>query len=422
MEFIDTFKLKRTITIKYLIALSLIAILSTIAYSVLQKVLVESENTAYLVNISGKQRMLSQHLALDIYKLYNLTYINKNSNESEISLIKNLLIKNSKEMLNANEILSTGKSLNKTIYTLSNKINNIYFGDMNLAFKVKNYNKIVETALNSKNEKDFLDALTNISNQSESLLIDLNSTVLQYQKEGEEKIKDIKSIETFIWILTFIILSLEIFFIFRPLAKYIVELTDSKNSILNSMQNEIEARTLHLRNANDKLKDLAYYDPLTGLRNRFTLENDLEFLLKNYKENNVSFSALVFDIDFFKNINDTYGHDLGDLVLTEISKLFIKSFRENDKIYRTGGEEFVILLNKISLENSSKIAQNTIDLVANYDFISDDIKIKTTISCGLFHSSIYPINNYKNIVKFADIALYKAKNSGRNNVQIYKKD
>jgi diguanylate cyclase (GGDEF)-like protein len=366
--------------------------------------------------------MLSQHLALDIYKLYNLSYINKNSNELEISSIKNLLIKNSKEMLNANEILSTGKSSDKTIYILSNNINNIYFGDMNLAFKVKNYNKIVETALNSKNEKDFLDALTNISNQSESLLIDLNSTVLQYQKEGEEKIKDIKSIETFIWILTFIILSLEIFFIFRPLAKYIVELTDSKNSILNSMQNEIEARTLHLRNANDKLKDLAYYDPLTGLRNRFTLENDLEFLLKNYKENNISFSALVFDIDFFKNINDTYGHDLGDLVLTEISKLFIKSFRENDKIYRTGGEEFVILLNKISLENSSKIAQNTIDLVANYDFISDDIKIKTTISCGLFHSSICPINNYKNIVKFADIALYKAKNSGRNNVQIYKKD
>lgn len=422
MEFIDTFKLKKTITIKYLIALSLIAMLSTIAYSVLQKVLVESENTAYLVNISGKQRMLSQHLALDIYKLYNLSYINKNSNELEISSIKNLLIKNSKEMLNANEILSTGKSSDKTIYILSNNINNIYFGDMNLAFKVKNYNRIVETALNSKNEKDFLDALTNISNQSESLMIDLNSTVLEYQKEGEEKIKDIKSIETFIWILTFIILLLEIFFIFRPLAKYIVELTDSKNSILNSMQNEIEARTLHLRNANDKLKDLAYYDPLTGLRNRFTLENDLEFLLKNYKENNVSFSALVFDIDFFKNINDTYGHDLGDLVLTEISKLFIKSFRENDKIYRTGGEEFVILLNKISLENSSKIAQNTIDLVANYDFISDDIKIKTTISCGLFHSSICPINNYKNIVKFADIALYKAKNSGRNNVQIYKKD
>ena len=212
MEFIDTFKLKKTITIKYLIALSLIAMLSTIAYSVLQKVLVESENTAYLVNISGKQRMLSQHLALDIYKLYNLSYINKNSNESEISSIKNLLIKNSKEMLNANEILSTGKSSDKTIYILSNNINNIYFGDMNLAFKVKNYNKIVETALNSKNEKDFLDALTNISNQSESLLIDLNSTVLQYQKEGEEKIKDIKSIETFIWILTFIILSLEIFF------------------------------------------------------------------------------------------------------------------------------------------------------------------------------------------------------------------
>lgn len=422
MEFIDTLKLKKTITIKYLIALSLIAILSTIAFSVLQKVLKESENTAYLVNISGKQRMLSQHLALDIYKLYNLTYINRNSIESEISLIKNLLIKNSKEMLNANEILSSGMSSDKTIYKLSDKIYNIYFGDMNLAFKVKHYNRIVETALNSKNEKDFLDALTNISNQSESLMIDLNSTVLEYQKEGEEKIKDIKSIETFIWILTFIILLLEIFFIFRPLTRNIIELTLSKNNILNSLQEEIEARTLHLKDANDKLKDLAYHDPLTGLRNRFTLENDLELLVKNHKENNVSFSVLIFDIDFFKNINDTYGHDLGDFVLTEISKLFIKSFRENDKIYRTGGEEFVILLNKISLENSEKIAQNTIDLVASYDFINDNLSIKTTLSCGLFHSSICQISNFKNILKFADIALYKAKNLGRNNVQIYKDD
>ena len=422
MEFIDTLKLKKTITIKYLIALSLIAILSTIAFSVLQKVLKESENTAYLVNISGKQRMLSQHLALDIYKLYNLTYINRNSIESEISLIKNLLIKNSKEMLNANEILSSGMSSDKTIYKLSDKIYNIYFGDMNLAFKVKHYNRIVETALNSKNEKDFLDALTNISNQSESLMIDLNSTVLEYQKEGEEKIKDIKSIETFIWILTFIILLLEIFFIFRPLTRNIIELTLSKNNILNSLQEEIEARTLHLKDANDKLKDLAYHDPLTGLRNRFTLENDLELLVKNHKENNVSFSVLIFDIDFFKNINDTYGHDLGDFVLTEISKLFIKSFRENDKIYRTGGEEFVILLNKISLENSEKIAQNTIDLVASYDFINDNLSIKTTLSCGLFHSSICQISNFKNILKFADIALYKAKNLGRNNVQIYKND
>jgi diguanylate cyclase (GGDEF)-like protein len=293
---------------------------------------------------------------------------------------------------------------------------------MNLAFKVKHYNRIVETALNSKNEKDFLDALTNISNQSESLMIDLNSTVLEYQKEGEEKIKDIKSIETFIWILTFIILLLEIFFIFRPLTRNIIELTLSKNNILNSLQEEIEARTLHLKDANDKLKDLAYHDPLTGLRNRFTLENDLELLVKNHKENNVSFSVLIFDIDFFKNINDTYGHDLGDFVLTEISKLFIKSFRENDKIYRTGGEEFVILLNKISLENSEKIAQNTIDLVASYDFINDNLSIKTTLSCGLFHSSICQISNFKNILKFADIALYKAKNLGRNNVQIYKDD
>ena len=82
----------------------------------------------------------------------------------------------------------------------------------------------------------------------------------------------------------------------------------------------------------------------------------------------------------------------------------------------------MILLNKISFENSLKIAQNTINLVANHDFINNETMIKTTVSCGLFHSSICEIDNFKNIIKFADIALYKAKNSGRNNVQIYQKE
>lgn len=420
MEFINTFKLKKNITIKYLIALSLIAILSSVAFLVLQKVLKESENTAYLVNISGKQRMLSQHLALDMYKLYNTIYINKNENSEVISSIKNLLIKNSKNMIESNEILSTGKSSDKIVYSLSKKFEDIYFGATNLSQRVIDYNKIIQSSLNAKNEQEFLIALTNISNQSEFLLTDLNSVVLQYQTEGEEKIKQIKNIETFIWILTFIILILEIIFIFKPMTRSIVELTVSKNNILNSLQEEINLRTLHLKKANRKLKSLAYHDPLTGLRNRLTLENDLEFLLENYKKNETHFSALVFDIDFFKNINDIHGHDSGDFVLKEIATLFSKSFRQNDKIYRTGGEEFVILLNKISFDSSLKIAQNTLNLIANHDFIYNEITIKTTLSCGLFHSSICEIDNFKNIIKFADIALYKAKNSGRNNVQIYK--
>ena len=323
-------------------------------------------------------------------------------------------------MIESNEILSTGKSSDKIVYSLSKKFEDIYFGATNLSQRVIDYNKIIQSSLNAKDEQEFLIALTNISNQSEFLLTDLNSAVLQYQTEGEEKIKQIKNIETFIWILTFIILILEIIFIFKPMTRSIVELTVSKNNILNSLQEEINLRTLHLKKANRKLKSLAYHDPLTGLRNRLTLENDLEFLLENYKKNETHFSALVFDIDFFKNINDIHGHDSGDFVLKEIATLFSKSFRQNDKIYRTGGEEFVILLNRISFDSSLKIAQNTLNLIANHDFIYNEITIKTTLSCGLFHSSICEIDNFKNIIKFADIALYKAKNSGRNNVQIYK--
>ena len=422
MELIKTENLKKNITKRYILALSLIAILSTIAFYTLQKALKESENTAYLVNISGKQRMLSQHLALDIYKLHTALYLEEKQNSFKIDILRNLLIKNSNEMLQANKTLSTGKLLNEPIYELSKSIFEMYFGKMNLSSRVENYNEIIQKALKTQNKEDFLAILQTISDLSEPLLFDLNQVVLQYQKEGENKISQIKNIETIIWILTLFILLLEIIFIFQPMTKYISDLAESKNRILESLQNQVEIRTLYLQNANEKLEKMAYVDPLTGLKNRFSLENDMEDLLKQYKEHNASYAVLLFDIDFFKTVNDTYGHDFGDFVLEEIAKLFMKSFRQGDKIYRTGGEEFLVLLNRIDFENSQKIADNTLKLIENHTFIKDGISINKTISCGLFHSSICESEKYKEILKYADISLYQAKNQGRNQVKIYKKE
>jgi len=412
--------LKKSITTRYIIALSLIAVLSTIAFYSLIKVLKESEQTAYLVNISGKQRMLSQHLALDAYRLYEARF--KENDIIKISLYEGFIEKYSKEMLEANNILSSGEKFDKQIYKLSPTIKELYFGSTNLAKRVISYNEIILNLKSLENKDEYYSILKELSVLSETLLSDLNIVVLQYQKEGEEKIKLIKGIESFIWGLTLFVLILEILFIFQPMVKNIVELTNSKNKLLKTLQSEVEQRTIHLENANKKLSDMAYHDPLTGLKNRFSLEHDMEDLLKQYFEHHASYAVLLFDIDFFKKVNDTYGHDFGDFVLEEIAKIFTSSFRIGDKIYRTGGEEFIVLLNRISYEDTIKIAQKTLELVEKHPFTKDEITIHKTVSCGIFHSDICETSKYKEILKYADVALYEAKNTGRNKIQTYKKD
>lgn len=412
--------LKRSITTRYIIALSLIAILSTIAFYSLHKVLEESEQTAYLVNISGKQRMLSQHLALDAHRLYDAKF--KENNNLKISLYEGFIEKYSKEMLEANNILSSGKKFDKQIYKLSPTIKELYFGSTNLAKRVMSYNELILNLKSLENKDEYYSILKELSVLSETLLNDLNIVVLQYQKEGEEKIKLIKGIESFIWILTLFVLVLEILFIFQPMVRNIIELTNSKNKLLKTLQSEVEQRTIHLENANKKLSDMAYHDPLTGLKNRFSLEHDMEDLLKQYFEHHASYAVLLFDIDFFKKVNDTYGHDFGDFVLEEIAKIFTSSFRIGDKIYRTGGEEFIVLLNRISYEDTIKIAQKTLELVEKHPFTKGEITIYKTVSCGIFHSDICETSKYKEILKYADVALYEAKNTGRNKIQLYKKD
>lgn len=415
---ITKINLKKNITIRYVIALSLIAFLSTIAFYSLHKVLEQTQNTAYLVNISGKQRMLSQHLVLDAYRLYEAKF--KENDYSKIELFKNYIEKNALEMNLSNKILTTGKDESKFIYELSNEIKKLYFESVNLEQRVISYLEKIQKLTTIEDKEIYLKILKEISNSSEDLLIDLNRVVLQYQKEGEEKIILIKNLEIFIWLFTIFVLILEVLFIFKPMVKNIVELTSSKNSILESLQSEVEERTSHLVDMNKKLIDIAYFDPLTGLRNRFSLEQDIEYLLEQYTKNHASYAILLMDVDYFKSVNDTYGHDFGDFVLEEMGKLFTQSFRSGDKIYRTGGEEFIVLLNRISLDDTIKIAQKTLKLVENHPFSKDDITISKTVSCGIFHSSIHESSKYKDVLKYADIALYEAKNNGRNQIKVYK--
>ncbi|MCD6172542.1 MAG: diguanylate cyclase [Sulfurimonas sp.] len=176
-----------------------------------------------------------------------------------------------------------------------------------------------------------------------------------------------------------------------------------------------EAQAILLKQK-DILEYQANHDALTGLKNRLTLNADIEKTILNYNSHQAPYSILMFDIDFFKKINDNYGHDTGDLVLKELSNLLKLSVREGDKIYRAGGEEFVVLLNRISYEDTMRVAQKIRLVVQNHIFKVKDEEFSTTISAGLYHSSLVKIEDVKEVLKLADIALYKSKENGRNRV------
>ena len=150
-------------------------------------------------------------------------------------------------------------------------------------------------------------------------------------------------------------------------------------------------------------------DFLTGALNRFGCQDGFKLLLQEFKEYELVFSVLMFDIDHFKKINDTHGHDVGDIILKELVTLIKEHVREDDIVCRWGGEEFLILLPKANYQKTAKVAQKLLDLVRNYDFTKIN---KMTISIGF--SQIQNGDTIDSVIKRADDCLYDAKDSGRD--------
>lgn len=167
-----------------------------------------------------------------------------------------------------------------------------------------------------------------------------------------------------------------------------------------------------------KLKKEATEDYLTGLNNVRQFNDSFNKVSNLATRRGEDLSVLLIDVDHFKNINDTYGHDAGDTILKGLARIFLDTCRDYDVISRMGGEEFSILLLNCSKFKAFKIAERIRKKAENTDFyISDNKAINITISVGI---SSYPelTNKTDNLLKDADTALYEAKNSGRNKVVI----
>lgn len=168
----------------------------------------------------------------------------------------------------------------------------------------------------------------------------------------------------------------------------------------------------------DLLKQEAQTDYLTGLLNRTTFEKKLFSVFQEMKKENKELSLLMIDIDYFKKINDTYGHLIGDFVLKKVAKYLSTYFRKSDFIFRYGGEEFVVLLPDISMESAIASAQKIRKLISEQVFRVEEKDVLITVSIGLsmLNKDDRSINS---VMIRADEALYKAKRSGRNRVETH---
>ncbi len=196
----------------------------------------------------------------------------------------------------------------------------------------------------------------------------------------------------------------------------------NKNIFIRSYLKEASP-TIEVKLLMNALQESAFTDGLTQLYNRKYLEENLKKLIPQVNRDNKNIALLMLDMDHFKAVNDEYGHDIGDKVLKELSRILQESVRESDILVRYGGEEFIVLLIGIDSEESAmniahkigqKVRENEIDVYAG-------TTIKKTVSIGL---SMYPQDSklFDTVIKNADIALYEAKSSGRDKVVRFQKE
>lgn len=195
-----------------------------------------------------------------------------------------------------------------------------------------------------------------------------------------------------------------------------VELIE-KNELLKEEKNKLDEVNLQLINLNKKLQVLSRRDPLTKLPNRRELLEKFKNEIHNLRLKRKSITIIIADIDYFKKINDIYGHACGDYVLTEVPKIFRKVLREDGVISRYGGEEYVILLPDTDIKYSEFIAEELRVTLENTVLNYNEQEFKVTASFGVYNFD--EELNFINCIEKADRALYDAKNTGRNKVVVY---
>ncbi|MBB1383806.1 GGDEF domain-containing protein, partial [Shewanella sp. SR41-2] len=186
------------------------------------------------------------------------------------------------------------------------------------------------------------------------------------------------------------------------------DITDEKNN-----QRKLEKSNQVLKEVNEKLKFAANYDPLTHLPNRNLLADRMQQALIKAQRNSKQIAIAFLDLDGFKEVNDAYGHDIGDEFLCLVANRFKTAIREDDTLARFGGDEFVLILDDLdSHHQASEILQRVLSSITEI-FIIENKRLSITVSIGV---TFFPQDNSHAdiLIRHADQAMYRAKEQGKN--------
>ncbi|MEO4055323.1 GGDEF domain-containing protein [Solibacillus sp. CAU 1738] len=178
----------------------------------------------------------------------------------------------------------------------------------------------------------------------------------------------------------------------------------------------LAALKLEMKHRISAIEKKANIDYLTGTYNRDYLENTINEWLEQATVNNESIVCIVFDIDNFKYFNDEFGHLFGDEVIRQVSKACSSILNEGELMGRYGGDEFIVFLKDVSLEEGKKKAGKIKDTIRTLKIIKDEKSVSVQVSIGIADNSNSIVTSFADLFHFADIALYRAKKSGKNQV------
>lgn len=201
-----------------------------------------------------------------------------------------------------------------------------------------------------------------------------------------------------------------------PMLENINVIRDSKGAISSYVA--IMTDITGIKQYEERLSHLAHHDPLTGLANRILLEKRVSFAMRQAKLQKHLLAVLFIDLDRFKNINDSFGHSVGDLLLKEVGSRIASSVRETDTVSRLGGDEFVVILGELDGPEFAHVVAHKLLRILGHAIVIEGREFIVTPSIGI---AMYPDDalTIEDLFKHADTAMYHAKNQGRNNCQFY---
>jgi diguanylate cyclase (GGDEF)-like protein len=376
------------ITRTYIVALGMIALLSLISHITLERVIAAHEGSGEIINVSGRQRMLSQKIAFDA-SLYVL--------KGDAAARDDLIAATGRLEQAHRQLLGNDPAV-PLAAPLSEAVRAIYFRPPYLADEqVRRY---LDYARIVANEADgpgtpagtlAYDGLIALARGP--LLPALEAVVVQHQRESEAQLAKLRVIQMLVLGVLLVTLAVEAVLVFRPMAR-------------------------RMRHYAAELLAMATVDPLTGALNRRAFMERSRVEIERARRHGRPLSLLMLDGDHFKQVNDAYGHAAGDEALRVLTRTVASLLRASDCVGRFGGEEFVVLAPETSMEGACQLAERIRAIMAGTLIAHGETEFHLTVSIGATEIGADEMDITPALAR-ADSALYRAKEQGRNRVSSF---